>query len=510
MTLASLPTELLLIVFRNVFASQYSTCTSSSCYTCFRIGLNHVVWGPTQSFNPSDPTLFPFALAAVLPHWHEVLSTVPEYWTRPVFFLDGATADMDVAKILMYSKNLPLEVYVTRRAFPPGDDIADQEHEGDARLEARRMCEVMDKLRPHLSRCQYIFIHTFRSSSLPSLRHDFSGHCSFLTQLKLECNIDDGFNILAHDQHLPSEQFTCPAIYTLLIDGPNFREIVMKGHKAWWMNAFKSVRTLRIQNLTATSGAPVQYVPALECISMSALPQLSTLVLSNVAFDNTPAASVTPDGLYYTFALNMLILSSMSFSFLSHFFQYSFLGDLYNVRLEACGTAQEDQSTHIYTPLPSTFSLTLQNLTHSRHVIELLRTWNGRRLNLVSCPGFDDSVLEMMQEPLDSTTTLFGCPHLSVLYLSDCTNFTPAGLINLLYARNGTCEFDAGDQVDSALATAPVFGWTGTGDGGVIELVTVTGNAPTLTDSERRDFEKIKVIHWKSGSVEGGGEHAKT
>lgn len=511
MTLASLPTELLSIIFRNVFASQYSTCSSSSCYTCFRIGLNHVAWGPTQSFNPSDPTLFPFALAAVLPHWREVLSTVPEYWTRPVFFLDGATADIDVAEILMYSKNLPLEVYVTRRTFPHEGDIAGQEHAGGARVEARRMCEVMDKLKPHLSRCQYIFIHTLRSSSLPSLRHDFSSHCPFLTQLKLECNIDDGLNILVHDQHLPSEQFTCPVIYTLLIDGPNFREIVMKGHKTWWINAFKSVRTLRIQNLTATSGAPVQYVPALECISMSALPYLSTLVLSNVAFDNAPTARVNPGVPYYTFALNMLILSSMSFSFLSHFFQYSFLGDLYNIRLEACGTTQEDQTnTHIYTPLPTTFSLTLQNLSHPRHLIELLRTWNGRRLNLVSCPGFDDSVLEMMQEPLDSTTTLFGCPHLSVLYLSDCTNFTPAGLINMLYARNGTCEFDADNEVASAPATGPVIGGTGAGDGGVIELVTVTGNAPTLTNSERRDFEKINVIHWKSGSVEGDDEHAKT
>ena len=80
----------------------------------------------------------------------------------------------------------------------------------------------------------------------------------------------------------------------------------------------------------------------------------------------------------------------------------------------------------------------------------------------------------------------------------------------MLYARNGTCEFDADNEVASAPATGPVIGGTGAGDGGVIELVTVTGNAPTLTNSERRDFEKINVIHWKSGSVEGDDEHAKT
>lgn len=222
MSLASLPSELLVIIFRNIFSSRYSTCSSSSCYICFRIGPNHVAWGPTQSFNPSDPTLFPFALAAVLPHWRDVLSTVPEYWTRPVFFLVGTTADIDVAEILMYSKDLPLEVYVTRRAFPPVDDVADQGKDKGAQEKARRMRQVMDALKPHLSRCQYIFIHTFRSSFLLSLRHDFSRDCPFLTQLKLECSVDDGLNIFAHDQHLSSEQFTCPAIYTLLVDGPTF------------------------------------------------------------------------------------------------------------------------------------------------------------------------------------------------------------------------------------------------------------------------------------------------
>ena len=108
MSLASLPSELLLIIFRNVFSSRYSTCSSSSCYTCFRIGPNHDAWGPTQSFNPSDPTLFPFALAAVLPHWRDVLSTVPEYWTRPVFFLVGTTADIDVAEILICIRRICL------------------------------------------------------------------------------------------------------------------------------------------------------------------------------------------------------------------------------------------------------------------------------------------------------------------------------------------------------------------------------------------------------------------
>jgi len=72
----------------------------------------------------------------------------------------------------------------------------------------------------------------------------------------------------------------------------------MKQYKKWWITAFKSARTLRIQNLTITSGAPVQYVPALECISMSALPHLSTLDLSNVAFDKASTATAIPDALH--------------------------------------------------------------------------------------------------------------------------------------------------------------------------------------------------------------------
>jgi len=69
----------------------------------------------------------------------------------------------------------------------------------------------------------------------------------------------------------------------------------------------------------------------------------------------------------------------------------------------------------------------------------------------------------------------------------------------LLHARNGTSEIHVVDGAVAAFTTGPAVG---VGDGGVIELITVTGNAPILTDGKRRYFEKINAIHWKSGAVE--------
>ncbi|KAF5350462.1 hypothetical protein D9756_008645 [Leucocoprinus leucothites] len=234
MSIASLPAEVLLAIFRDVFISQFSICSQqNNCSMCRRIGSNHVAWGPTQSSNTADPSLFPFALANVLLRWRDVLSNVPEYWTHPIFFLDGpgcTPTGVDAVEVLKFSKGLPLEVYITRRVFP-GDGVGSVE--ADTEEEAKRMDEVMDALKPHLTRCQHIFIHTLCSSSLPSLRHDFAGHCPFLTQLKLECEIGDGVNIFAQNRPLPFKDLICTALYTLYVDGPNFQEIAMKGRKSW-------------------------------------------------------------------------------------------------------------------------------------------------------------------------------------------------------------------------------------------------------------------------------------
>jgi hypothetical protein len=553
MSNASLPAELLLAVFRDVFASQYSIC-SHHCSTCRRIGSNHVAWGPTQAFNTADPALFPFALAAVTPRWRAVLSTVPEYWTRPVFFLDGPnyTPLAEVLEVLWFSRNLPIEVYITRRTFPEDED-GDAVEGGEE--EAERMRDVMDALKPHLPRCQHIFIHTLHSSSLPSLRHDFSGHCPFLTQLKLESEFDDGLNTIAHVQSLPQQDFTCPAIYTLLIDGPNFREIALKDYRVWWGKAFKPTKTLIIRNLTTSAGAPaVPFTQALECLAVGVLSNLSALVLSNVSFDPSSISATTAPPPNYAFTLNMLVLSRTPFSFLPHFFRYTFLGDLYTICIESCTFSEPDvagnpislsPSSTPTTTIPNTFSLTLKDISQPYHLISLLRTWNGRRLKIISCPGFDDTVLEMMRSPLYSSSlsssqpsssssssplllpnddnpdhaaiyaSKLGCPNLSVLYLSHCTNFTPSALRTLIATRNLSPEPELSDDTtttNTTTTTAVAGGGGGAHNNnnaglpntGIIELVTVTGDAPPLSDEERTEFASSDIVLWKAGIEEGG------
>ncbi|KAF9453394.1 hypothetical protein P691DRAFT_801213 [Macrolepiota fuliginosa MF-IS2] len=520
MTLAlsvhDLPAELLLAIFRLVFSSSFSIC-DKNCMTCRRTHAAHVAWGPTEAFDTANPTLFPYALAAVLPRWRTVLAGVPEYWTRPVFFLDDPpTSDIDLIDFLSYSVELPIEVYITRRSFSFITDNDDSERERE------RLRAVMDALRPHLSRCQHIFIHVLRSSSLPSLRHDFAGEAPYLTQLKLECEVDDGINHSAHAKPLPPVSFHCPAIYTLLIDGPNFCTIAMN-HPEWWSSAFTPLRYLIIRNLTHDT---LPFGSALVCLNIQVLPFLRTLSLSNVSFDTTgPPCN-------HTLSLHMLILTQTSSPFLSHFFRYTFLGDLYSIRIESCtfppdtATTVDDKNSDInLTAIPIAFSLTLCNITNPSHLITLLRPWVGRRLTLESCPGLDDSVLAMMCSPLhptpptaiascsataepenataqpapsDQTDTpyhdiytthtipaQFGCPNLSTLYLNNCTNFTPDGIKHLIQVRNEVPDVDAG-----AVPT------------GAIQLITVIGPAPKISQAEKEYFDEQEIVKWDSEVID--------
>lgn len=473
-----LPAELLLAIFRILFSSSYSICSplNNNCITCRRINTHHVLWGPTESFAYTDPTLFPFAQAAVLPRWRALLATVPEYWTRPIFLLDDPPTPLtDIRDFLSYSNSLPIEVYITRRNFTKDPDP----------LEAQRVRDAIDALKPHLSRCQFLFIRVSRSSSLPSLRHDFTGDAPYLTQLKLQCDFDDGINPIAHTQPLPPQPFRCPALYTLLIDGPNFSQIAIN-HAKWWGASFNTLKSLIIRNLETD---PLPFTSALASLCVRVLSDLRLLTLSNVSFDTSLDTTTTLP--IYPFALQMLILSQTSFPFLAHFFRYTFLGDLYTIRIESC--AFPPDSTTLIT-IPNTFSLTLKNITHPSHFISLLRTWGGRRLYIDTCPGFDNSILEMMSSPLRASTsndshalitpTTFACPNLSILHLTNCTNFTPSAITSLIDTRNNPDNLDLGAVVMT----------------GVMELVTITGDTPEISEAEKNHFDEGAIVRWGSNS----------
>lgn len=79
----------------------------------------------------------------------------------------------------------------------------------------------------------------------------------------------------------------------------------------------------------------------------------------------------------------------------------------------------------------------------------------------------------------------FGCPNLSVLYLTDCTNFTPEGIKRLVQVRNQFNGIDTGAIIPT----------------GVIELVTVIGHGPNITEAEKGHFDEQQVVKWEADST---------
>ncbi|KAJ3557471.1 hypothetical protein NP233_g11735 [Leucocoprinus birnbaumii] len=238
------PTELLLIIFNFVFDDLASYCADSpeahkECDVCNGVYQNaipagaggsagqnlHVVW-EWQDDVLSD-ALFPYSIAGVCRRWRDIMATVPQFWTRLIVFVDDPTvsayrpstppltppwssssslpstsseppasyaptidAARNIHSHLSWSAQLPIEVYVLRRRHSTSLGI-DKTERSRTRL-------VFEAIKPHLHRCHVLRFSVLQSSSLPSLVHDFAGvKAPVLTDLRLECEVDDGVCALA-------------------------------------------------------------------------------------------------------------------------------------------------------------------------------------------------------------------------------------------------------------------------------------------------------------------------
>jgi hypothetical protein len=49
-----------------------------------------------QEFDVKPSSLFPYAVAAVCSLWRDIMSSVPQFWTRIIIFLDSPTIPQSV------------------------------------------------------------------------------------------------------------------------------------------------------------------------------------------------------------------------------------------------------------------------------------------------------------------------------------------------------------------------------------------------------------------------------
>jgi hypothetical protein len=153
-TIASLPVELLVVIFRDVYKQGKAS------------GVNL------------------FAVTAVCSFWRDAATMVPEFWTRVKILIDLPHFSISfVASLLARSRDLVIEkAVVTRSIWTETND----------ECERTRVMSIMQAIAPHIRRCRAITFEVRFSSSLPSFPRDFRGTAERLESLELLCAEDDG------------------------------------------------------------------------------------------------------------------------------------------------------------------------------------------------------------------------------------------------------------------------------------------------------------------------------
>jgi hypothetical protein len=359
------------------------------------------------------------------------MSLIPEVWTRFVIIVDSrpAISPSAILSLLSWSRNLPLNVTITRRDF---------NHPVDSQHERMQVISIMKTLiNPHIHRFQALHFDVMFSSSLPPFHNGFRGIASILETLWLECREDNGSSADDWDSVTSTEQ-QYPALTQLIIDGRNH-------YKACKGDPHFTVKLPEIGCLTFSHYKPL---PGESFLVSDFLRPIANI--DYLAFLGVIDLILEPSPLLLPTLAVMFILPELQ---LKNIHNSQSLTEI----LGFLATTSEITITHSAIgdagPFNSEGSLTLEDIDADQDLVPLLRSWGGRSLAVKGCPSFTDTVINMMTRE-DGTRN---CARvMTKLSISDCPNFSVAALKQLV---NAEWHADDGLAIDSLLVSgrAPFF-----------------------------------------------------
>ncbi|KAH7912509.1 hypothetical protein BJ138DRAFT_1112303 [Hygrophoropsis aurantiaca] len=224
----NLPAEILLIIFNFAYEQCRAPISSTSP--------NHT----TQWLNtdPLSLSFFPHSIASVSSFWRDVMYMEPKFWTRFVVFV-GRTALDDAQAYLDWTKDQPepLDIFIISKC---NGEISP--------LHERSLVEsCMQLLSPHFHQCRTIRISVTLRSSLPRLDHHFCDSAPDLTDLRIDCEINNAVPD-SWPNDIAEWSFSSKGLRKLHLDSIYIREAWLRG-SSW-------LRGLCLRKLTISSGSP--------------------------------------------------------------------------------------------------------------------------------------------------------------------------------------------------------------------------------------------------------------
>lgn len=427
-SITSLPVELLLAIFKRVFVQTRISNDQSALHICLSGSDDHLdrtcgceddpyetQWDIEETKDGFGSCIFPYNISLVCHQWQEVAQLVPSFWTRLIVPIDSNPPPLPRIKFeLGLSHSLPLDIIVRRRAA--------FDEEIDEKTYTR---EVMTLLAPHIWRCRTISFEVRNSSSLPSILLDFYGKAEFLLKLKLKCDVDDGGGYEERPAvRSLSQDFSCPALDELDIDGRNFA-YACSNMASWRDCLVQSPRlSVALSNFIPGPGKDQEFSLNDLFVFLHQFQQLAQLSISNVQypFDHTP---------FHTIHLptNSIVLRDLdrgfigSFTNLGTFDVESF--SISNCPLDSIADVPQAYYTHV------------ERIDPAENMVEFMTFWSGAHLSVVECPSFnDEAILQLCNDD---------GPELQELFIENCPNVSPTALRRLVRKLRRGVENDGAE-----------------------------------------------------------------
>jgi hypothetical protein len=461
-----------------------------------------VIWEWIEGDLRSE-SLFPFNAASVCKLWRDILARMPECWTRVVF--DVVSDPGPFLNAFSWSRNLEKIEVAIFNSSEYAEDV-------DEALEKNRISAIAQALQPHVHRCGSISFDIIYSSSLPSPNIFFLRGAPDLYELILECRIDD-FDASTHPlPPTPEEQPTfatsfpqlgklsIPAFW--LIDMPLFTP------DPDWLDQLNSSKIdITIANFEFPQNGQYSLTNFLTCLCRLKDPtsiSLRNLTLS-YEYCGHNLDSLDTSNLAHTICAN-IHFTSTSKDFITHLYSIANVISDETLSFEDCeipNISHLQNAHYIYlVNIPDDQGLSLRNI---------LAAWDGSRLEIHSCPSFNDTFLSWLRSEgehtrLDSEGSekflkIFPAENLTSLHVEDCVDFTTPALVDVIRFRQDTrAAFLELEEVDTdrPLHTYP------------IDSLSVTGRGPMLTVEAMNWFQSYDnrgniSVTWHTEDDEGEG-----
>ena len=436
----SLPPELLVIIFTLAHRQSYDVINNS--------------WHENADLR--SPSTFPYALASVCKLWQDVMSTVPEFWTRITVFIDSNSFSFSNLPLhIEWSRDLLFQIIVTRRLCSDVMDIG----------EKARVRQVMDTLGPHLHRCFLLHFDVKYSSSLPSIYADIFHDrvCPDLRSIVFKSRVGDGpGNYFRDDLRNDTlrEENPLPALRSLVLDGFNYVDLC-EHHPDWFLSMPEDgLEELSVSHFTQSQRSVKHKYSFYD--GWNYLKDVAHLKLSSLDF-SCESKDINMDDLVFS-KLHVLILEDLSWQLVREILlccEY-----INGVSVTRCAIGE------ISDVALSAFTLILDSIPASSNFSQFLAQWSGFDLTIRDCPGLDDSVFEKWSTKYSDAPDTLYCPLLGNLTIHNCPNFSVERLKHLVEVRLEQCNRSGGLEFGDP----------------PLSYLKVTGHGPFLSDEDRKWF----------------------